>query len=405
MIARMVTLLLLIGTLSLPVWAQGQSCTEYWTWGMSGALCPGDSKDEMIANAQATWGGAGPSCTVTPNINGGDCKVIECHSVGWTCKPSSPPVSGPTCPDCGAPIGLANGNVSIQEADVRIPGLGGGLTLTRSWNSTWPCYFICIPEGLMFGADWRSTYDESLSPGPDGSTMTYRRADGSIWSFAFYGSSGTTTFHVIAPSNAPVVTLTEQVTSPLTWTLTFKNGEQRIFNGLYGGPLSAIVDRNGNTTTLAYTNIGTTEFPFNVLTTVTDPAGRHLYFHHDSPVASGLVSSVTSDLATGINVSYTYAMDSSWLLGIAFGPMPILTQVTQSDATTLNFAYDVSLNITTVTDKNGKVLESHDYALPGCNAGLTSSRANGVDALTLTFPNMVNYCSFGGVGYPALGAN
>jgi YD repeat-containing protein len=134
---------------------------------------------------------------------------------------------------------------------------------------------------------------------------------------------------------------------------------------------------------------------------VTDPAGRHLYFNYGP---DGVLSSVTSDPGTGINVTYTFAVDDSWSLWVSSGPRRVLTQATQSDNTTLNFAYDGNLNITSVTDTNGKVLESHLYGGMLCNAGLSSSRANGVDALSLLFPNMDSYCSYGGVGYPAAGA-
>jgi hypothetical protein len=247
----------------------------------------------------------------------------------------------------------------------------------------------------MFGTDWRSTYEESLSVGPNGGTMTYARSDGSMWSFAFYGNPGT--FHLIAPTNAPLATLTFQ--GP-TWTVTFENGEQRVFNGLSGGPLSAIIDRNGNTTSLTYINVGTTASPVYRLTTVTDPAGRHLYFTYASSVDSNMVSSVTSDSGTGINVTYSYAVNNAWFLYPTFGSRTLLTQVTQLDNTTLNFAYDTSLNVTGVTDMNGKVLESHVYASNTCNAGTTSTRANGADAISLSFANLDSNCSYGGVGYP-----
>ena len=404
MIARGIAVLLLTATLLVPLWAQSQTCMQTQVWGASGGVCSSglDSWNALIENYQATFGGAGPNCAA-PVVyqDNPDCSYRQCSSTGWTCRPSSPPVGGHTCPDCGAPISLADGDVSIQETDVRLPGLGGGLTLTRTYNSTWPCFFICLPNRGMFGT-WRSTYEESLSTSPDGSMMEYWRADGSIWSFAFYGSPGV--FHLIGPSNLPPATLTEQGTTSPTWTITFQNGEQRVFNSLYGGPLSAIIDRNGNTTTLTYTNISTGSIPVNVLTSVTDPAGRHLNFTYASPVYAGVVSTVTSDQGAGINVSYTYAMDSSWVLGLAFGPIPILTQVTQSDNTTLNFAYDADLNITEVTDTNTKVVESHVYSGSGCNAGLTSARAGGIDAVTLSFQNINVFCSPGGVGYPAAAA-
>jgi YD repeat-containing protein len=404
MTPRTLALLLLLGSLSAPVWAQGNGCRQYNTWSLSGgAGCGGDypsaSWIATMEEQEAQYGGAGPNCTYWPNPYYAGCGEGLCYSTAWTCKPPAPPVSGPSCPDCGEPISLANGNVSIPETDVRIPGLGGGLTLARTWNSTWPCYWFCLPQLGMFGTQWRSNYEESLFAGPN-ATMTYSRADGSMWSFAAVGNpnSGTPpTFQLIAPANVPLVTLTEQGTTSPTWTVTFENGEQRVFNGLNGGPLSAIIDRNGNTTSLTYTNIGTTEYPTNVLTTVTDPAGRHLNFTYSSPVDSLVVSNVTSDSGTGINIVYTYV--TQYLGDLYSGP--VLSQVTQSDNTTTNFAYDSFLNITSVTDTNNKVLESHVYDTGGCNTGLSSSRANGVDALTVAFPNIYSYCSPGGVGYPA----
>lgn len=52
-----------------------------------------------------------------------------------TCDPCA---SAKGRPSAGAPISLATGNTYIQQTDIRIPGLGGGLTLARTWNSKWP---------------------------------------------------------------------------------------------------------------------------------------------------------------------------------------------------------------------------------------------------------------------------
>ncbi len=165
---------------------------------------------------------------------------------------------------------------------------------------------------------------------------------------------------------------------------------KRVFNGLFGGQLSEIIDRNGNATTIAYSA--------NTLT-VTDPAGRHLYFNRGGSNPS-LVSSVTSDPGSGIGVTYTY--QPCYVVGCSpfFGDMPVLTKVTQADNTFVTFVYDSSLMITSVNDTNGKVLEAHFFA-DACSAGVSSTRANGVDALTLTFPaNFTSYCSTAGVGAP-----
>ena len=207
---------------------------------------------------------------------------------------------------------------------------------------------------------------------------------------------------------------TEQVsTSQATasWTVTFENGEQRVFNGLNGsingvyysaltgGPLAAIIDRNGNTTTLTYTALNPgSQIVDYILTTVTDPAGRNLNFTYGSNISNALVTGVTSDPGRGINVTYTYGT----VLYLEGTSLPVLTQVTQADNTFVTFTYEpLAFGITSVNDTNGKVLESHTYPSSTCTAGLSSSRANGVDALTVTyFPNFLYYCSFEGVGTP-----
>ena len=78
------------------------------------------------------------------------CWITTCTASDW-------------CPTCnhhsGKPINLTNGNTYIQQNDLRIPGLGGGLALERTWNSIWPTALSPFQVG-MFGANWRSTFEE-----------------------------------------------------------------------------------------------------------------------------------------------------------------------------------------------------------------------------------------------------
>jgi YD repeat-containing protein len=384
-------LLVLIGSLPASAWAQG-ACTQYKTWWVSTGAGTGSEPvywpegsgvNQDMVQMQAQYGGAGPTCSASwegvYGVWGG--WSGECHSVGWTCAPPAPPVGGcPTCNSAGGPISLTNGNTYIQQTDVRLPGLGSGLTLTRTWNST------SSAGGIMFGPGWISTYEEGIGIGGDG-TMKYTRADGSVWSFAYYGTPPA--FHLIAPGNVQAATLTEQSTT--SWTVTFQNGEQRVFivnplflnsNGQYqnnNGRLVNIIDRNGNTTLLTYnTEILSGQVVYTTLASVTDPVGRHLYFTYGSSTSPSLyVTSVTSDSGSGINLTYTYAQSP------LSGDLD-LTEVTQADNTFVTFTYDAFNNITSVNDTNGKVLESHTYDSTG--RGLSSSRANGVDALTISYP-------------------
>ncbi len=274
-----------------------------------------------------------------------------CTVPNTTCAPAAAKnETCPTCPHASNPISLATGNTYIEEADLRIPGLSNGLTLSRTWNSQWPSSQMASQVG-SFGPNWRSTYEERVFLGSDG-YLRYARGDGSFWSFAAGGTGWVT----VAPGNAGA-TLAQGGTY---WTVVLKNGEQRHFD-INSGSLTAIIDRNGNTTQLTYDGL-------NRLVTVTDPASRHLTFTYASS-SSYLVTGVSSD----VGLALTYAYDGQ----------NRLSQVTKPDQTTLTFQYDSNSMITAVLDANGKVLESHTY--DSSRRGLTGSKANGVEAVSISY--------------------
>lgn len=287
--------------------------------------------------------------------------ATNCYGMWWTtyCQvpfykcppPDAVPEQHPQCPNCGGPINMVTGNTYIEQTDIRNPGLGGGLSLVRTWNSMWPATQSSFQVGL-FGPNWRSNFEERIFLGSD-NYIKYARGDGSFWSLAYNGAGG---YGVAAPSNEDATL----VQGSSYWTLTFKNGETRLFDNTSGN-LTAIIDRNGNTTQLAYDAVGR-------LNTVTDPASRHLYFSYASQT-SFLVTSVTSDF--GVSTSYSYDGQGR------------LLQVTEPDGSTLNFDYNSQSLIADVKDSNGKILEAHTYDSSG--RGLTSTRANGVDAITISY--------------------
>jgi YD repeat-containing protein len=314
---------------------------------------------------------AGPSCIgwigngcLIGGYNSGACPgwfncqptgpwLIICQAMTSLCAPPDAAAEtrcGAQCSTASLPISLATGNTYIEEQDVSLAGLSGGLRLVRTWNSMWPSSQSATQVGL-FGPNWRSNYEERVFVGTD-NYVKYARGDGSFWSFGVGGPG----WSVAAPANAGA-TLIE---GPSYWTLTLKNGEQRLFDNA-SGHLLTIIDRNGNQTQLTYDAVGR-------LTTVTDPVSRHLYFNYPNG-SSLLVSSVTSDF--GVTVSYSYDAQGRSL------------QVTEPDLSTFNFQYNSNSLISAVVDSNAKIIESHTYDSLG--RGLTSSRANGVEALTISY--------------------
>jgi YD repeat-containing protein len=216
----------------------------------------------------------------------------------------------------------------------------------------------------MFGFRWASNFEEQVYVSGNG-LIQYQRGDGGIWQFAYTGagdSAGDNLYVPVSPADQAVTLYHKQT----NWTVAFQNGEQRTFD-LTSGKLLSISDRNGNTTSLTYD-------PSYRLTTVADPAGRHLYFTYSSPT-SFLVSGVSSDF--GISLSYSY--DS----------LGRLTQVTKPDSTKVTFQYDNNGYITAVLDNSSKVLESHTYDSTG--KGLSSSRAGGAEGITVSYPQPQTY--------------
>jgi YD repeat-containing protein len=271
---------------------------------------------------------------------------------------------------------LATGNTYIEQFDVTLPGLGGGLPLTRRWNST-----PATAGYGMFGHQWISNFEEQVSVGSD-NMIKYLRGDGSLWTFGFasdWGPTGyTPTFWTAAPFNGAATlayygTYIQGVSMPY-WLLTLKNGETRVYTGTNANSgynqvfyLSSITDRNGNAVTLTY------DAATHRLTTVTDAASRHLYFSYQTMLVGGVSVSVVSGVTSDFGVSLSYQYDSS----------ANLTQVTKPDNTYVTLQYNPAGLLTAVIDQSGKTLESHTYDISG--RGLTSSRAAGVDSVTVSY--------------------
>jgi len=263
-----------------------------------------------------------------------------------TCNPSA---------KAADPINLATGDTYIIETDVSVPGLGGGLLLTRTWNSILPDDQKA--HSGMFGTNWRTNLEERLVYDSPDNLPKYTMGDGSVWTFATETTGSFIGYRAIAPAN----NLTRINSGDATYTLIEHDGSKKLFDSTTGALLS-IIDRNGNTTQLSYDTA-------KRLSTVTDPASRHLYFNYPDN-NSTLVSSVTSDV--GITIAYTYDGEGR------------LIKVTKPDNTTISFDYDANSMLTAVRDNEGKILESYTYDPSG--RGITATRANGVESVTITYP-------------------
>lgn len=264
---------------------------------------------------------------------------------------------GPSCPRsggenmCGSPINLTNGNTWLQSDDYELLGLGGGISLKRTWNSEWQSNSPWIQAG-MFGDSWQSTYEKRMQVLSGGTQLRYWRGDGSAWLFNISKS----TYSLASPVDERA-TLT--FSNKNGYTLTLRDGSQEQYNS--SGLPTAFLDRNGNTTTLTYDNN-------NRLTSVKDAALRLLQFNYN-PTFVQQVASIQDSVGT--IASFTYDSGSH------------LTSVTYADGAVVNYSYDSNGLLLSATDQLGKVLESHTY--DSQRRGLSSQRASGVDSLTVSY--------------------
>ncbi|MFV0412032.1 MAG: DUF6531 domain-containing protein, partial [Oscillospiraceae bacterium] len=81
------------------------------------------------------------------------------------------------------PINLNTGNFTIDATDISAEDFGGGVPISRFYNS------IGSSKNSLFGRGWAFGWDEKLSQLEDG-TIVYARGDGSVLRFKPNGSGG-----------------------------------------------------------------------------------------------------------------------------------------------------------------------------------------------------------------------
>ncbi len=258
-----------------------------------------------------------PCLTVTyrPGDRGGPrtCGVGDIRNPSGGCSPPCP--KGSKGSNGLDPVDCQTGNVFDQNTDFSIPGLGGGLTLTREYNS--------LSNSIQgpFGYGWSTPYTMTLGWDPTGTTFQVTQENGSVVDFE-PSSSGT-----FSPVSNPNVSLVEN--SDGTYTFTRLNKETFTFN--QAGKITSATTLNNLTTTDNYNSQGQ-------LTSVTDPSGRSISFTYNP---QGFISSATDPMGR----TFEYAYDSAGDLISATSPSGAVTQ----------YSYDSNHDLTQSIDPDGGV--------------------------------------------------
>jgi RHS repeat-associated protein len=239
---------------------------------------------------------------------------------------------------CAHPVDCETGNQTERQTDLSVGGLGGGLALTRTYNSM-AAAFATGPG--PFGYGWSSTYSDHLVIDTAAHTATVYQADGSAVPFAINGDGS------ISPDSARIqATLVKNPDGTYLYTLP----DRRTFMFSSAGTLRSQADRNGNQTSISYDGSG------NVVQ-ITDASGRSITLAHNP---DGTVSSATDPAGhvvsyaynNGNLVSVTGVRGGTWQL--AYDGQHQLTSQTDPNGGTITTTYDSSNRVVSQTDALGR---------------------------------------------------
>jgi RHS repeat-associated protein len=241
---------------------------------------------------------------------------------GGSGNPSAP---GQQRPSCGDPVNCATGNYSESQTDLSVGGRGVGLYLARMYNSQ---AAVGSSEHGMFGYGWTSSFSDHLVVEKASKKATLYQANGGTVPFTEGGGSFT------APAWSQD---TLSGSAEAGYTLTLADQTKYKFSGS-SGRLESVTDRDGNATTLSYTEAGRLE-------AITDPASRKITLTYNG---EGLVESAKG--SGGHVVKYTYEG----------GNLASVTEPGEAKAR-WQFKYDGSHEITTLTDgRGGKTINEYN---------------------------------------------
>lgn len=238
------------------------------------------------------------------------------HPLAWLPDPDDDIFNGDQEDRSGTssdPVNTATGSFLREEVDFVITTRAKDLVFGRSYTSR-------DTSWSALGWGWTHSFDISLDDSEPDSQVSVHWGDGRKDYWILDGAE-------YRPSVPNLLdSLTDNGNS--TWTVTKKDLTSYEFDS--GGRLTSIVDRNGNSTTLAY-------HPNGDLETVTDPAGRAVTFVHD---VNGYLTSITDFAVPARQVLFSYTGG-------------YLTQVTDVMGETILYSYDLNGFLKEIIDQRG----------------------------------------------------
>lgn len=309
--------------------------------------------------------------TIVPEIDPSTNKPYGLKDFSWHFVRASK--DGNVCPrQCTScqgknPVDLFNGIKIEREVDIAFGGVRGGLMLGRTYTSD----RATITKG-QFGLGTRSNYEMKLAGSftqggsgklilPEDVFIDPTQPGGYLFSYSSTDANGSLVFTSTAMSGLLGDELRKLTNGSFEYR--YKNGDIVRFDAT--GRMAAMVDRNGNTTTLTYTGAN--------LTQITDPVGRSINLTYDG---NGNIITATDPI--GRTWNYTY--DANGFLSKATDPLNNSMQYAY---------YGITGLLSTVTDKRGNVIKQVTY---DSNGRVISQKFadGGIESYEYSFSGSVN---------------
>jgi RHS repeat-associated protein len=285
--------------------------------------------------------------TIEPEVDPATGRQYGLRDFSWH-FPFAPPIVNPSPPDScpsartGNTVDLATGSKIETMTDISFRGARGGLELTRTYTSDLAAACSACPFGRGTTHNYAIQLTGTFQTGGSGRVVFPDEVSGRLFNYARVAADGALVF----ASTATVSQLGDVVRRLRDGTLEYRYADGRLMKFDSGGRLTAMLDRNGNTTTLTYTGAN--------LTRITDPVGRAIALGYD---AENRIVSATDP--AGRVWRYTYEGTP----GVSGNPG--LTTVTDAAGNVMRYEYTTGGRLSKVIDNRGVVAKRLTYDVNG----------------------------------------
>lgn len=278
-------------------------------------------------------------------------------------RPGATEIPFPISDQVAASVDVATGNLRVSNSSLSLVGVNGPVSMGQSYNSLGTSVgSTSIPAANRWTVGVQGA--GYLSNAYGGGGIVYTSGDGSTW---LYTTSTATTFASPAGAKADLVAVGS------TFTLTDRQSRQVTTFNADGQP-TTITDRNGNTTTIAYTGAGN---PSSVTSSAGPTAAR----------TATLAYSSTTRTLTATQTSGSSTRSVKWVKDASSN----LTSIVDAEGKTTSFAY-TGQQLTSITGPTGAVVTiGYESATSGrvtaVSQANTTAGSPGTSVTRFAYPN------------------